>query len=660
MKEKKSQKPSRKSPQRRPPKRDENFQWKKSVRTLAFWLIVIVLSIYISQRFGNFEERGEVEVGYSTFVELLENKQISEAIVEDRELHGKVRPGTEVGYARFKVVLPEAPNDETAERWHRDYGVKLKFEGASQEWWNYVINIFPWILFGVFWIFILRRMQGGGAKGIFSFGRSRAKMVTENQSKITFDDVAGAEEAKQELREIIEYLRDPDKFQRLGGKIPKGALLLGPPGTGKTLLAKAVAGEAGVPFFSMSGADFVEMFVGVGASRVRDLFEQGKKNAPCIIFIDEVDAVGRHRGAGLGGGHDEREQTLNQLLVEMDGFDSNEGVILIAATNRPDVLDQALLRPGRFDRRIVVDWPDLRGREGILRVHCKNVLLADDVDLQKIAKGTPGFSGADLANLVNEAALLAARKGKEMVEMEDMEEAKDKVMMGAERRTMLISDEEKRSTAYHEAGHVIVAKNMPGSDPVYKVTIIPRGRALGLTTILPEDEKHSRSKTYFESQLATLMAGRAAELLVMNELTTGAANDLERATDIARKMVCEWGMSPKIGPLTFGKKDEEIFLGREIQTHRDYSEQTAQLIDAEVTRIVNEAAKKAEEILKKHIKQLHALAEALLERELLDAEEIDQVLNGEPLKPAKKNLSGSNDRGVAPKTGAKPTPQPVE
>ncbi len=655
MKNKNNKKPSKRPPNKDDQKKDENFQWRKATRTLTFWLIIIVLSIYLSQQW-NFEDRGEVEIGYSKFKDHLVNEEIGEAIVENKEFRGKLKPGTQgfiedkgVQYQKFKVVLPEAPDEETAEKWRTDYAVNLEFKEISHEWWNYILSALPWILFGVFWFYILRRMQGGGAKGIFSFGKSRAKLLTEDHTKITFDNVAGADEAKQELKEIIEFLKDPQKFQKLGGKIPKGALLLGPPGTGKTLLAKAVAGEAGVPFFSMSGADFVEMFVGVGASRVRDLFEQGKKNAPCIIFIDEVDAVGRHRGAGLGGGHDEREQTLNQLLVEMDGFDSNEGVILIAATNRPDVLDQALLRPGRFDRRIVVDWPDLRGREGILRVHTKNVLLSDNVDLSKLAKGTPGFSGADLANLVNEAALLAARDDKDMVEMPDLEEAKDKVMMGAERRSMLISDEEKRSTAYHEAGHVIVAKNMPKSDPVYKVTIIPRGRALGLTTILPEDEAHSRSKTYYESQLATLLGGRAAEKLVMNEYTTGAGNDLERATEISRKMVCEWGMSEKLGPLTFGKKDEEIFLGREIQKHRDYSEKTAQVIDAEVTRIVSAAAKEAEEILTGHMEQLHALSRALLQREVLDAEEIDTVLNGKTLEPVKDKQNSRSAKASAQK-----------
>ncbi|RMF57833.1 MAG: ATP-dependent zinc metalloprotease FtsH [Calditrichaeota bacterium] len=563
--------------------------------------------------------------------------------------------GKLVHYRRFKTTLAEAPDEEVASKWSKEFGVHLEFKEISNEWWNYIFNLLPWILFGVFWIFILRRMQGGGAKGIFSFGKSRAKMLTENQTRVTFDDVAGAEEAKQELREIIDFLKDPEKFQKLGGKIPKGALLLGPPGTGKTLLAKAVAGEAGVPFFSMSGADFVEMFVGVGASRVRDLFEQGKKNAPCIIFIDEVDAVGRHRGAGLGGGHDEREQTLNQLLVEMDGFDSNEGVILIAATNRPDVLDHALLRPGRFDRQIVVDRPDVRGREGILKVHTRNIPIARDVDLSIIAKGTPGFSGADLANLVNEAALLAARQNKKMVEMSDFESAKDKVMMGTERKSMLINDEEKKVTAYHEAGHVLVAMNMPKSDPVHKVTIIPRGRALGLTTILPMDEKHNYSKTYYESMLCTLLGGRAAEKLVLNELTVGAGNDLERATEIARKMVCEWGMSEKLGPLTFGKKDEEIFLGREIARHRDYSEKTAQVIDEEVTAIVTTAARKAEEILEKNLPQLHALSAALLEKEILDGEEIRRIVNGSPkelLESKNNSKKKATSKGEATKKQA--------
>jgi len=630
---------SNKRPSNRKQQKEENFQWKKATRTLFFWLLIIMVSIFVSSKW-KLDERGEISISYSKFIEHLENKGITKAKVTNKEFHGELvadyfDPALGKSYRRFKVNLPEAPDNATAQRWLTDYNLALEFEELATDWWGYVFNLLPWVLFGVFWIFFLRRMQGGGAKGIFSFGRSRAKMVTENQTKITFDNVAGADEAKQELREIIDFLKDPEKFQKLGGKIPKGALLLGPPGTGKTLLAKAVAGEAGVPFFSMSGADFVEMFVGVGASRVRDLFDQGKKNAPCIIFIDEIDAVGRHRGAGLGGGHDEREQTLNQLLVEMDGFDSNEGVILIAATNRPDVLDQALLRPGRFDRQIVVDRPDVRGREGILKVHTRHVPLSENVNLPVIAKGTPGFSGADLANLVNEAALSAARANKKFVEMLDLEEAKDKVMMGAERKSMLITEEEKRITAYHEAGHVLVAKFTPHGDKVHKVTIIPRGRALGVTTTLPLDEKHNYSKTYCESMLCHLMGGRAAEKLVMNELTTGAGDDLERVTELSRKMVCEWGMSQKMGPLTFGKKEEEIFLGREIAKHRDYSEKTAQLIDEEVKRIVTDAATKAEDIISTNIKKLHALARALLEREILDGEEIDKVLNGEALSPLK-------------------------
>ncbi len=645
MNNKEKGKAGKRQPSRKQSKKDENFQWRKATRTLSFWLIIIIVAIWFSRRW-KLDEPSKVNITYSQFVEHLENKEIKKATVENKEFQGELyqdaaEPIKEKRYRLFRVTLPETPNQETAQKWMKDYGVaRVEFKEISNDWWSHLLSLLPWILFGVFWIFFLRRMQGGGAKGIFSFGRSRAKMVTENQTKVTFDNVAGADEAKQELREIIEFLKDPEKFQRLGGKIPKGALLLGPPGTGKTLLAKAVAGEAGVPFFSMSGADFVEMFVGVGASRVRDLFEQGKKNAPCIIFIDEVDAVGRHRGAGLGGGHDEREQTLNQLLVEMDGFDSNEGVILIAATNRPDVLDSALLRPGRFDRQIIVDRPDVRGREGILKVHTKNIPLSDDIDLAVIARGTPGFSGADLANLVNEAALLAARANKKMVDMHDLEDAKDKVMMGIERKSLLITEDEKRVTAYHEAGHVLVAKFTPQSDKVHKVTIIPRGRALGVTTTLPIDEKHNYSKTYCEYLLCHLMGGRTAEKLVMNEFTTGAGSDIERATELARKMVCEWGMSEKLGPLTFGKKEEEIFLGREIAKHRDYSEKTAQLIDEEVKRIVENAAAHAEQIVRSNLDKLHALANALLEREILDGDEIDKVLNGQTLDPIKgKNNS---------------------
>jgi cell division protease FtsH len=481
------------------------------------------------------------------------------------------------------------------------------------------------------------RMQSANNRGVFSFGKSKARLWTADKPKATFEGVAGCEEAKEELYEIIEFLKEPSKFSRLGGRIPKGALLLGPPGTGKTLLAKAAAGEAEVPFFSISGADFVEMFVGVGASRVRDLFEQGKKNAPCIIFIDEIDAVGRHRGAGLGGGHDEREQTLNQLLVEMDGFDENTNVIVLAATNRPDVLDNALLRPGRFDRQIVVDIPDVRGREGILKVHTKKIPLAKNVDLSVIAKGTPGLVGADLANLVNEAALLAARKNKRTVSIDDFEEAKDKVMMGVERKSLHISKKERELTAYHESGHALVAINIPEADPIHKITIVPRGRALGLTHQLPMDERHNYSKSYIETQLSILLGGRAAERLVFNELSTGAGNDIERATELARKMVCEWGMSDQLGPLTFGKKDEEIFLGREIATHRDFSEETAKIIDLEVKAIVEKAEKRASKILRDNIDSLKLLAESLLEREVMDGNEIKDLLDKKsPTKPKKK------------------------
>jgi cell division protease FtsH len=483
----------------------------------------------------------------------------------------------------------------------------------------------PFVLFLGLWFFLMRQMQIGGNKAL-SFGKSRARMLTEERKKVTFSDVAGIDEAKEEVLEIIEFLKDPRKFQKLGGRIPKGVLIVGPPGTGKTLLAKAIAGEAGVPFFSISGSDFVEMFVGVGASRVRDLFEQGKKHAPCIIFIDEIDAVGRLRGAGLGGGHDEREQTLNQLLVEMDGFDTTEGVILIAATNRPDVLDPALLRPGRFDRQVVVNRPDLRGRSEILKVHTKKVPIASNVELEKIARGTPGFSGADLENLVNEAALWAARQNKKEVEVIDFEMAKDKVLMGAERKSMILSDEEKRTTAYHEAGHALMAKLLPGTDPVHKVTIIPRGRALGVTMQLPTDDRHNYSKEFLYNNLAILMGGRVAEELILKHITTGAGNDIERATDLARKMVCEWGMSEKLGPLTFGRKEEEIFLGRELTTKRDFSDQVALEIDLEIKRLVTENYERAKRLLTEHMRSLKALAEALLEKEVLDAPEIDQIL----------------------------------
>jgi len=654
MSNNKSKKNSTRSNNNKKPRKDNDSQWPRPARSLAIWALLLLVAIYATMTF-NREERHVSSVNYSKFQELLQQQRIESIDVKGTKLEAKLTEALQVDPKNrtpyVQVNLPEKPTYAIIEEWKKIYqgGNKLtvSFKDESQDVWQYLLSLLPWIIIGAFWLFLLRRMQGVGTKGIFSFGKSRAKMLTENRPKVTFDDVAGADEAKQELREIIDFLREPEKFQRLGGKIPKGALLLGPPGTGKTLLAKAVAGEAGVPFFSMSGADFVEMFVGVGASRVRDLFEQGKKNAPCIIFIDEVDAVGRHRGAGLGGGHDEREQTLNQLLVEMDGFDSNEGVILIAATNRPDVLDSALLRPGRFDRQIIVDRPDVRGREGILKVHTKKIPMAKDVNLNVLAKGTPGFSGADIASMVNEAALLAARNGKDKVVMRDLEEAKDKVLMGTERRSMLISENEKRITAYHEAGHALVAKYTPGSDPLHKVTIIPRGRALGLTTTLPIDEKHNYSRNHCESLLAHLMGGREAEKLVFNEITTGAGNDIERATELARKMVCEWGMSDLMGPLSFGKKEEEIFLGREIAKHRDYSERTAQMIDDEVKQLVLAAMARAAKILKQNLDHLHVIANALLEREMLDGDEIDALLNGQLLPPLENGKNGRPAETVA-------------
>ncbi|TLY26403.1 MAG: ATP-dependent zinc metalloprotease FtsH, partial [Nitrospirae bacterium] len=526
----------------------------------------------------------------------------------------------------FKTYMIEYPDLVKVLREHH---VTINAKPPEDNPWYVTLLVTwgPFILFLALWFFLMRQMQIGGNKAL-SFGRSRARLLTEDRKKVTFSDVAGIDEAKEEVVEIIEFLKDPHKFQKLGGRIPKGVLIVGPPGTGKTLLAKAIAGEAGVPFFSISGSDFVEMFVGVGASRVRDLFEQGKKHAPCIIFIDEIDAVGRLRGAGLGGGHDEREQTLNQLLVEMDGFDTTEGVILIAATNRPDVLDPALLRPGRFDRQITVNRPDVRGRAEILKVHTKKVPLAKDVDLEVISRGTPGFSGADLENLVNEAALLAARLNKSAVELKDFEFAKDKVLMGVERKSMVLTEQEKRTTAYHEAGHALMAKLLPGTDPVHKVTIIPRGRALGLTMQLPVDDRHSYSKEFLYNNLAILMGGRVAEELVFKQITTGAGNDIERATDLARKMVCEWGMSDELGPLTFGKKDEEIFLGREIATRRDYSEEIALKIDTEVKRLVTENYERAKRMLRDNMAALKALAEALLEKEVLEAAAIDQIIQG--------------------------------
>ncbi len=655
-------------------KNNDEFQWKKASKTGLIWVGILLLAVIFSSWWPNSRPE-EVEISYDVYKRLLnEDKFVSGKVTLKENLFQGVLRDEESFQAqkvasRSRYVRTNLPylDDSVVKEWEAHH-VPIRFIESSDDWSLVLINMLPWILILGAWIFIARRMQGGagGGGGLFNFGKSKAKMLTEDKAKVTFDDVAGADEAKMELQEIIEFLKEPGKFTKLGGKIPKGALLLGPPGTGKTLLAKAVAGEAGVPFFSMSGADFVEMFVGVGASRVRDLFEVGRKNAPCIIFIDEIDAVGRHRGAGLGGGHDEREQTLNQLLVEMDGFDTKEGVILIAATNRPDVLDAALLRPGRFDRQIVVDNPDVRGREGILKVHSKNVPLDDSVNLEALAKGTPGLSGADIANLVNEAALLAARKDKDKVGMADFEEAKDKIMMGMERKSMLITDEEKKTTAYHESGHVLVARLIPGSDPVHKVTIIPRGRALGVTAYLPLDERHTYSREYLEGRLAQLLGGRAAEKLIFNQLTTGAGNDIERATAMARKMVCEWGMSDKLGPVTFGKKDQEIFLGREIAQHRDYSEEVAQEIDAEVRRIVSEAQDLAEKLLKDNLDTLHALANALLEHEILDSEQIDNVIAGKTITSTafttdapKAQRASENKKTNTEESASKDTTEPI-
>jgi len=633
-------------------RQDDDFNWNKVLKVVISWSAIILLVFVVMTLFKG-TEGTETEVSYNEYQSFLERGLITEATIKKSEItnfdfHGTLREATPlnrggktINVTRFTLTLPIL-DSEVIKAWN-DKQVKFTIVKEDNQWINALVGALPWVLLLVVWLIIMRRMQGGaGPRGIFSFGKSRAKMLTEGASKVTFLDVAGADEAKIELAEIIEFLKEPTKFQKLGGKIPRGVLLLGPPGTGKTLLARAVAGEAGVPFFSISGADFVEMFVGVGASRVRDLFEQGKKSAPCIIFIDEIDAVGRHRGAGLGGGHDEREQTLNQLLVEMDGFEQNSGVIIIAATNRPDVLDPALMRPGRFDRQVVVDRPDVKGREGILRVHTKNIPLADDVVLETLAKGTPGLAGAELANLVNEAALLAARQNDKAVTMHHFEEAKDKVMMGMERKSLIISEKEKKVTSYHEIGHVLVARMLPEADPVHKVTIIPRGRALGLTTYLPIDEKHTYSKAYLEAMITYALGGRAAERLIFKEMTTGAGNDIERATELARKMVCEWGMSDKLGPLTYGARDEEIFLGRQITRNRNYSEDTAISIDEEIKKIVTSGMKRAEKILNENLDTLHRLAAALLEREILDGVEIDAIIRGEQLPPVEKKVNGES------------------
>ena len=571
------------------------------------------------------------EVVFSEFMNEVENGQITEVMIQGDSISGKYADGRS-----FQTLAP--PKDPDLIRTLRGKGVRIVVVPPEQTSWymSILISWFPMILLLGIWIFFMRQMQAGGGKAL-SFGKSKARLMNEAKNKTTFKDVAGVDEAKEELHEIIEFLKEPQKFSKLGGKIPKGVLLVGPPGTGKTLLAKAIAGEANVPFFSISGSDFVEMFVGVGASRVRDLFEQGKKNSPCIIFIDEIDAVGRHRGAGLGGGHDEREQTLNQLLVEMDGFENNEGVILIAATNRPDVLDPALLRPGRFDRQVVVSRPDIRGREGILKVHTATVPLMEDVELKIIARGTPGFTGADLANLVNEAALLAARDDKKCVSMEDFESAKDKVLMGVERRSLVISEKEKRTTAYHEAGHALVASKIPGTDPIHKVTIIPRGRALGVTQQLPKDEQHTYPKNFLYNNLAIFMGGRLAEEICLGEMTTGAGNDIERATELARKMVCEWGMSEKMGPLTYGTKEEQVFLGKDFSQQKNFSDQTAKLIDQEVKALVMGGYNKAQEILVESRDALERLAQALLDRETLNADEIGALIAGKESSPGKED-----------------------
>ncbi len=593
-------------------------------KNLALWLVISLMMIMLFQIFKQSDEIN-VSVSYSDFLSMVENGSVIQVMIQGDNLSGTSSQGP------FKTF---APKDPELIKLLRSKGVKIEAKpDQDSSWFQVFLSWVPMLLLIGVWIFFMRQMQAGGGKAL-SFGKSKARLMTDAQEKVTFDEVAGIDEAKEELQETIDFLRDPKKYTRLGGRIPKGVLVVGAPGTGKTLLARAIAGEAGVPFFSISGSDFVEMFVGVGASRVRDLFGQGKKNAPCIIFMDEIDAVGRHRGAGLGGGHDEREQTLNQLLVEMDGFESNEGVILISATNRPDVLDPALLRPGRFDRQVVVPVPDIKGREGILKVHVKKTVLSDDVDISILARGTPGFTGADLENMVNEAALMAARREKDRVEMVEFEDAKDKVMMGTERRSMIISDEEKRTTAYHEAGHALAARLLPDTDPIHKVTIIPRGRALGLTQQLPINEKHTYPKDYLKNNIAILMGGRAAEEIVLLTQTTGAGNDIERASDLARKMVCDYGMSDSLGPLNFGKKEEQIFLGREIAQHRDYSELTAQKIDEEVRNIVTGAYKKTSRLISDNLDTLHKMANALLEKETLDTNDIDEIMgdSGEPIK----------------------------
>ncbi|MFQ5878239.1 MAG: ATP-dependent zinc metalloprotease FtsH [Acidobacteriota bacterium] len=618
------------------------------IKNILFWALIIIAVLFF-YRFLSAARPGQEEIDFSTLMNKVESGQVAKVTITGNEIVGEYQETDPDGEPRrFLTYAPDYPD---LVKDLRRFNVVIEARKPKES--TYLVTLLTWLpmvlIIGI-WIFFMRQMQTGGNKAL-SFGKSKARLSTSQAKKVTFKDVAGVDEAKEELQEIIEFLKEPQKFQKLGGKIPKGVLLMGPPGTGKTLLARAISGEANVPFFSISGSDFVEMFVGVGASRVRDLFEQGKKNAPCIIFIDEIDAVGRHRGAGLGGGHDEREQTLNQLLVEMDGFESNDGVILISATNRPDVLDPALLRPGRFDRRVIVPRPDVKGREEILRVHSRKIPLAEDVDLAVLARGTPGFSGADLANLVNEAALSAARVSKKVVYMEDFESAKDKVLMGSERRSLVLSEKEKRLTAYHEAGHALVAYLMPNADPLHKVTIIPRGMALGVTQQLPIDDRHNYTREFLESTLSVMMGGRVSEEMFMGVQTTGAGDDLEKATEMARKMVCEWGMSEQLGPLTFGKKEEQIFLGREIAQHQDYSESTAVLIDQEVKRIVQQSYERCTEVLQANRDALIRVAEALLEYEVLDGDEVAALVKGEDLAAAMaaREVRRQARREVAPR-----------
>jgi cell division protease FtsH len=628
-------------------------------KTVMLWMSLLVV-VFLAWHFAQFQKK-ETPIKFSEFMAQVEAGEVADVTITGNEIKGRFT--NREGFQTFAPAGYDKLVDTLLEK-----QVTVNYQpDQTPTWANMLISWAPFLLLIGFWIFFMRQMQSGGNKAL-SFGKSKAKLLASQQKKVTFKDVAGVDEAKEELQEIIEFLREPQKFQKLGGRIPKGVLLMGPPGTGKTLLARAIAGEANVPFFSISGSDFVEMFVGVGASRVRDLFEQGKKNAPCIIFIDEIDAVGRHRGAGLGGGHDEREQTLNALLVEMDGFESNDGVILIAATNRPDVLDPALLRPGRFDRRVVVSRPDVRGREGILRVHTRKIPLSEDVDLSVVARATPGFSGADLANLVNESALMAARANQKFVTMRDFEYAKDKVLMGAERKSLIITEEEKKVTAYHEAGHALMAALVPHADPLHKVTIIPRGMALGLTQQLPMEEKHNWTKQALDARIAVCMGGRIAEEMTFGQITTGAQNDLEQATEMARKMVCEWGMSEALGPLTYGRKEEAIFLGKEFNRHQDYSEATALKIDAEIKRVVTEQYGCATQLLTENKEALRRVAEALLEHEVLDAQQLRQLIAGEPLEtkpavsptpPAREAKDEGDQRGVGllppPVAAPKPT-----